>query len=76
MPYKTVKILEDDDFNRSAGVNMEKAKMLANNQKEMRDFERTQKLDRCDQLLMKLVYWRDDMTTFWLRTAFAEFANE
>jgi hypothetical protein len=59
MRYETVKTLKNEDFKRSTGVSREMfEEMLAVLQKEMREFGRPPKLDRADQLLMTLMYWR------------------
>jgi hypothetical protein len=65
MRYETVKELKDADFKRSTGVSREMfEKMLAVLHKEMRDFGRPPKLERADQLLMTLMYWREYRTEF------------
>jgi hypothetical protein len=69
MRYETVKELKDTDFNRSTGVSREIfEKMLAVLRKEMRDFGRPPKLERADQLLMTLMYWREYRTEFHIGT--------
>jgi Helix-turn-helix of DDE superfamily endonuclease len=45
-------------------------KMLAVLQKEMRDFGRSLKLGRADQLLMTLMYWREYRTEFHIRITY------
>src|SRR3990172_5902243 len=63
--YETVKTLKDEDFKRSTGVSREVfEKMLSVLQKELRDFGRPPKLNRTDQLLMTLMYWREYRTEF------------
>ena len=65
MRYETVKELTDADFKRSTGVSREVfEKMLVVLQKEIREFGRPPKLDRADQLLMTLMYWREHRTEF------------
>lgn len=65
MRYETVQTLKDEDFKRSTGVSRAMfEKMLTVVQKGMRDFGRTPKLNRADQLLMTLMYWREYRTQF------------
>jgi hypothetical protein len=65
MRYETVKMLKAEEFKRLTGVSREMfEKMLRVLQKEMRDFGRPPKLDRSDQLLMTLMYWREYRTEF------------
>ncbi len=65
MRYETVKTLKDVDFKRLTGVSREMfEKMLVVLQDEMRDFGRPSKLNRADQLLMTLMYWREYRTEF------------
>jgi len=65
MRYETVKTLKDEDFKRLTGVSRAVFdQMLAVVQREMRDFGRPPKLDRADQLLMTLMYWREYRTEF------------
>jgi len=65
MRYETVKTLKDEDFKRSTGVSREVfEKMLSVLRKELRDFGRPPKLNRADQLLMTLMYWREYRTEF------------
>ena len=72
MRYEIVKTLKDEDFKRSTGVSREMfEKMLAVLQKEMRDFGRPPKLDRADQLLMTLMYWREYRTEFHIGIAYS-----
>jgi hypothetical protein len=71
MRYDTTKKLKDEDFKRSTGVSCEMfEKMLAVLEKEMRDFGRPPKLDRADQLLMTLMYWREYRTEFHIGIAY------
>ena len=65
MRYETVKELKYADIKRSTGVSREVfEKMLVVLQKETREFGRPPKLDRADQLLMTLMYWREYRTEF------------
>ena len=65
MRYETVKQLKDEEFKRLTGVSRAVfEQMLAVVQREMRDFGRPPKLDRADQLLMTLMYWREYRTEF------------
>jgi hypothetical protein len=57
MRYETVQTLKDEEFKRSTGVSRAMfEKMLTVVQKGLRDFGRTPKLSRADQLLMTLMY--------------------
>ena len=65
MRYETVKTLKAEEFKRLTGVSREMfEKMLAVLRRGMRDFGRPPKLDRTDQLLMTLMYWREYRTEF------------
>lgn len=65
MRYETIQTLKDEDFKRSTGVSHEMfEKMLAVVRKGLRDFGRTPKLSRADQLLLTLMYWREYRTEF------------
>ncbi len=65
MRYKTVQNLKDEDFKRSTGVSRAMfEKMLVVVKNGLRDFGRTPKLNREDQLLMTLMYWREYRTEF------------
>jgi len=65
MRYETIKDLKDTDFKRLTGVQRETfEKMLKVVQKGFRDFGRPPKLNRADQLLMTLMYWREYRTEF------------
>jgi hypothetical protein len=65
MRYETVQKLSAEDFKRSTGVSRAMfEKMLTVVQKGIRDFGRTPKLNRADQLLMTLMYWREYRTEF------------
>jgi hypothetical protein len=65
MRYETVQKLKDEDFKRSTGVSRAMfEKMLVVVKKGLRDFGRTPKLSRADQLLMTLMYWREYRTEF------------
>ena len=65
MRYETVQKLSEEDFKRSTGVSRVMfEKMLTVVQSGIRDFGRTPKLNRADQLLMTLMYWREYRTEF------------
>jgi len=65
MRYETVQNLKEEDFKRSTGVSRAMfEKMLAVVKNGLRDFGRTPKLNRADQLLMTLMYWREYRTEF------------
>jgi len=65
MRYKTIENLKAEDFKRSTGVSREMfEKMLKVVREGLRDFGRTPKLGRADQLLMTLMYWREYRTEF------------
>lgn len=65
MRYETVQILKDEDFKRSTGVSRAMfEKMLSVVKAGLRNFGRTPKLSRADQLLMTLMYWREYRTEF------------
>ena len=65
MRYETVQKLKDEEFKRSTGVSRAMfEKMLVVVKNGLRDFGRTPKLNRADQLLMTLMYWREYRTEF------------
>ena len=65
MRYEKIKEWKDADFKRLTGVNPETfEKMLAVLQKELPNFGRPPKLERADQLLLTLMYWREYRTQF------------
>ena len=65
MRYKTIEHLKDTDFKRLTGVQRESFDlMLKVVEKGLRDFGRPTKLNRADQLLMTLMYWREYRTEF------------
>src|SRR5215210_1032682 len=65
MRYETIKQLKDTDFKRLTGVQRDTfEQMLAVVEKGLRDFGRPTKLNRADQLLMTLMYWREYRTEF------------
>ena len=71
MRYETIKQLKGEDFKRLTGVSRAVfEKMLAVVQREMRDFGRPPKLERADQLLMTLMYWREYRTEFHIGIAY------
>jgi hypothetical protein len=65
MRYENVQSLKDEAFKRSTGVSRAMfEKMLAVVKEGLRDFGRTPKLSRENQLLMTLMYWREYRTEF------------
>jgi len=65
MRYKNIKDWKNSDFKRLTGVKRETfEKMLAVINKELPNFGRPPKLNRADQLLMTLMYWREYRTQF------------
>ena len=65
MRYETVQALKDDEFKRSTGVQRRTfEKMLEVVEHGLRDFGRSPKLSRADQLLLTLMYWREYRTEF------------
>jgi hypothetical protein len=65
MRYETLETLKDEDFKRSTGVSQTMfEKMLSVVKAGLRDFGRTPKLNREDQLLMTLMHGREYRTEF------------
>lgn len=65
MRYENIKDWNKADFKRLTGVKRETfEKMLAVINKELPNFGRPPKLNRADQLLMTLMYWREYRTQF------------
>ena len=65
MRYETVQKLKDEEFKRSTGVQRSTfEKMLEVVQTGLSDFGRPTTLNRADQLLMTLMYWREYRTEF------------
>jgi len=65
MRYETIEHLKDTDFKRLTGVQRETfEQMLKVVKKGLRNFGRPTKLNRADQLLMTLMYWREYRTEF------------
>ena len=65
MRYETVQILNEEDFKRCTGVQCNTLEqMLAIVEAGLRNFGRPTTLSRVDQLLMTLMYWREDRTEF------------
>jgi hypothetical protein len=65
MRYEAVQTLKDEDFKQSTGVQRSTfEKMLEVVETGLRDFSRTPKLRRADQLLMTLMYWCEYRTEF------------
>jgi hypothetical protein len=65
MRYETIEQLRDSDFKRLTGVQRNTFdEMLKVVEKGLRDFGRPTKLNRADQLLMTLMYWREYRTEF------------
>ncbi len=71
MRYETIQTLKEEDFKRSTGVSRAMfEKMLKVVKAGLRDFGRTPKLIREDQLLMTLMYWREYRTEFHIGLAY------
>jgi hypothetical protein len=65
MRCETIQDLKSEEFKRCTGVSREMfEKMLKVVRQGLRDFGRTPKLNRADQLLMTLMYWREYRTEF------------
>jgi len=65
MRYETIKHIKDADFKRLTGVRRETFDwMLQVVEQGLRNFGRPPKLNRADQLLMTLMYWREYRTEF------------
>lgn len=65
MRYETIEHLKDSDFKRLTGVQRETFDQMLNVvEKGWRNFGRPTKLNRADQLLMTLMYWREYRTEF------------
>lgn len=65
MRYETIKHLKSTDFKRLTGVQRETFdQMLKVVESGLRNFGRPTKLNRADQLLMTLMYWREYRTEF------------
>ena len=65
MRYDEIKNRSDPDFKRLTGVSHQTFRqMAAVLETEMRNFGRPPKLERSDQLLMTLMYWREYRTQF------------
>jgi len=65
MRYETTEHLKDTDFKRLTGVQRETFdQMLQVVEKGLPTFGRPPKLNRADQLLMTLMYWREYRTEF------------
>jgi hypothetical protein len=65
MKYEIVQALKDEEFKRSTGVQRSTfEKMLKVVEAGLRDFGRPPKLNRADQLLLTLMYWREYRTEF------------
>lgn len=65
MRYETIQNLKNEEFKRCTGVSRKIfEKMLEVVRKGIRDFGRTPKLSRADQLLLTLMYWREYRTEF------------
>ena len=65
MRYETIEYLKDSDFKRLTGVQRKTFdEMLKVVEKGLRDFGRPTQLNRADQLLMTLMYWREYRTEF------------
>ena len=65
MRYETVQKLKDEEFKRSTGVQRSTfEKMLGVVEAGLRNLGRPARLNRADQLLMTLMYWREYRTEF------------
>jgi hypothetical protein len=65
MRYEKIKTYKNEKFRRLTGVKKETfAQMLQALHTEMRDFGRPTTLNRADQLLLTLMYWREYRTQF------------
>lgn len=65
MRYETIEHLKDTDFKRLTGVQRKTfEEMLKVVEKRLGDFGRPPKLNRADQLLLTLMYWREYRTEF------------
>ena len=65
MRYETIEDLKNTEFKRLTGVQRETFElMLKVVEKGLRDFGRSTKLSRADQLLLTLMYWREYRTEF------------
>jgi len=65
MRYETIKNLNDQDFKRLTGVKPKTYEMMLEVITEnWREFGRPTSLNRADQLLMSLMYWREYRTQF------------
>ncbi len=65
MRYEAIEHLKDSDFKRLTGVQRETFERMLNVvEKGLRNFGRPTKLNRADQLLMTLMYWREYRTEF------------
>ena len=65
MRYESIQNLKEEEFKRCTGVSRGMfEKMLKVVREGIRDFGRTPKLTRADQLLMTLMYWREYRTEF------------
>ena len=71
MRYETIQNLKNEEFKRCTGVSRGMfEKMLNVVRQGLRDFGRTPKLSRADQLLMTLMYWREYRTEFHIGLAY------
>jgi len=71
MRYEEIKNRSDKDFKRLTGVEHQTyKKMVAVLETEMPNFGRPPKLNRADQLLMTLMYWREYRTQFHIGQAY------
>ena len=65
MRYETIEHLKDPDFKRLTGVQRKTFELLRKVvEKGLRNFGRPSKLNRADQLLLTLMYWREYRTEF------------
>ena len=71
MRYEDIKNRSNNDIKRLTGVEHNTFKQMAIVvETEMRNFGRPTKLNRADQLLMNLMYWREYRTQFHIAQAY------
>ena len=71
MRYEDIQNRSDEDFKRLTGVEHKTFKqMVVVLETEMFNFGRPPKLNRADQLLMTLMYWREYRTQFHIAQAY------
>ena len=71
MRYQDIKERSDKDFKRLTGVEHRTFRLMVKLlEKELPTFGRPPKLNRADQLLMTLMYWREYRTQFHIAQAY------